>query len=296
MRILLTGAGGFLGGILRNCLMGHRLTTLGRDTRSDIRADITSPMGGLSGFDLVIHAAGKAHSVPVTDRERAEFHEVNHKGTLHLLEALGRSGNPPGSIVLISTVSVYGLEQGLSIDEGAPLNGNSPYAVSKIRAEQAAEEWGARHGTNVLILRLPLILGRDAPGNLGHMVRHMRRGTYLRIGSGEARRSMVLGVDVARQIMRSTEASGTFNLTDGYHPSISELDTHMARQLGTRVYGVPEGLARIMARMGDFIPGAPIDSRRFDKLNNSLTFSDDKAVGALDWSPTPVLQSDFLKD
>jgi nucleoside-diphosphate-sugar epimerase len=259
-----------------------------------VKADITKRLPDLPGYDLVVHAAGKAHVVPRNPEEATEFHRVNHQGTLNLLDALDRGGKPPQTFVHISTVAVYGVEEGTSIDETHPLEGITPYALSKKRAEMAVSEWAARNGVNALILRLPLVVGKNPPGNLGAMERHMRRGTYLRIGIGEARRSMVLATDVADLVERSMGMSGVFNLTDRHHPSIREIDSHMASQLGTKIRSIPQWLAKTMARVGDRLPGSPFDSHRLEKLSRSLTFDDDRAVKALGWAPQRVLDTDFL--
>jgi hypothetical protein len=49
-----------------------------------------------------------------------------------------------------------------------------------------------------------------------------------------------------------------------------------------------------MAKAGDLVPGSPFDSYRLEKLSRSLTFNDDKAVHSLAWSPSKVLDTDFL--
>ncbi len=294
MRTLITGAGGFLGGYLSKALSDFETVKLGRGQGMDLRLDITSELPDLPGFDMVVHAAGKAHSIPRNPAESEEFHDVNHKGTLNLLDAISRSASPPGSFVLISTVAVYGLEEGECISEKNPLEGKTPYAVSKIQAEQEVLSWAKAHGVRALILRLPLVVGKGAPGNLGAMERHMRRGTYLRIGDGQARRSMVLASDVAGLIKRSQGSEGIYNLTDRHHPSIAELDTCMAQLLGRKVRSIPMSVASILARAGDFIPGSPFDTYRLEKLSRALTFDDDKAVADLGWTPKSVLASDFL--
>ena len=294
MRILLTGASGFLGGVVRRTISRHEIIRVGRHSDDHIRCDLSTEVPDLVEADIVVHAAGKAHTVPKTRSESDAFFNVNAEGTRNLLRGLSKLGSRPRQFVLASTVAVYGVEIGESIDEGHPLLGNTPYAASKIEAEKAVQEWGESSGTPVAILRLPLVVGPDAPGNLGAMVSHMRRGTYLRIGDGSARRSMVLAEDVALLIQSLSGASGTFNLTDGRNPSIAELDSALAKALGRRVHVLPSFAASILAGLGDWIPGAPFNTYRLDKLRHSLTFSDDKAVQLLRWAPRSVLEGRLL--
>lgn len=289
MKILMTGASGFLGTHLRKGLLSFDLTSLGRHASDDIKADITGQLPTLPKVDLVVHAAGKAHVVPANEQEANAFHRINMGGTRALAAQLTASGANPDTFVLISTVAVYGSETGDLIDETAALKGETPYAKSKIDAEKWISEWGIAQGVNIVILRLPLVVGSNAPGNLGAMVKNIRRGTYARIGTGEARRSMVLASDIARLIPSLLGKNGIYNLTDGIHPTIAMMEDYIAAHFGKKIHAIPPGLASFLARVGDYIPGSPFNSYRYAKLRQSLTFSDERAVKGLQWSPTAVL-------
>jgi len=292
MRILLTGASGFLGGyLLRELRQHHAVTTLGRAASNDTRCDLSLSVPVLPEVDMVVHAAGKAHVVPRTDAERKAFFDVNVKGTENLIRGLHASRRRPDTVVFFSTVAVYGLEHGLGIDEDSPARGGTPYADSKIQAEELLRAWGASTGVGVLILRIPLIAGTDAPGNLGAMTRAMRRGYYLRIGDGRARKSMVNASDLARFVPALQGLEGTYNLTDGHHPSLAELDTLIAEKLGRKVRSLPDRMADLLARLGDAVPAFPFNSYRLEKLRRELTFSDEKARRELGWSPRTVLET-----
>ncbi|GAB3890966.1 NAD-dependent epimerase/dehydratase family protein [Larkinella knui] len=294
---LLTGPNGFLGKYLAQGLTetGYRVLGLGR-TAGDVICDLASQSPDLSGksIDLVVHAAGKAHTVPRNEQESQAFFRINRDGTLRLLEALDQLKTLPSSFVLISTVAVYGCETGENITEEVALLGKSPYAESKIQAEQLVQHWCQERGIRCLILRLPLIVGANAPGNLGKLVRAIRRGRYVHIGSGSARRSMVLAEDVARLIPGAAQLGGIYNLTDGIHPSVRELGDAIAQQTGNRpIPTIPFGLARLLARLGDgltFLIGRrfPFDSIALTKITGSLTFSDQRARQELGWRPQPV--------
>ena len=291
MKILLTGASGFLGGhLLKRLVQENKVVTLGRAAGNDIRCDLSTAIPMLPYSEMVVHAAGKAHVVPKTDAEAKAFWEVNLTGTQHLLRALEACPQKPATIVFFSTVAVYGLDHGTDVDEGHPTIGGTPYADSKIAAESMLREWGATHGVGIVILRIPLISGAGAPGNLGAMWKAMKRGYYLRIGDGMARKSMVNASDLAALLPTLLGREGTYNLTDGLHPSLAELDSLMARRLGRKVRSIPDGIASILARVGDRIPGFPFNSYRYEKLKRHLTFSDVKARRELGWAPVPVLE------
>jgi nucleoside-diphosphate-sugar epimerase len=295
---LLTGHNGFLGKYLARSLTetGYQVLTLGR-TEGDIRSDLATQQPDLSGhaINLVVHVAGKAHSLPRNAEESQAFFQVNRDGTRRLLQALESLKKRPDAFILISTVAVYGCETGENITESVTLGGKTPYAESKIQAEDVVQTWCAQQGVRCCILRLPLIVGAEAPGNLGKMERAIRRGRYVHIGAGSARWSMVRADDVARMIPKAAQIGGIYNLTDGIHPSVRELGDAMARQIGQRtIQTVPAGFARILARLGDGINGMigrkfPFDSITLEKMTGSLTFSDQLAREKLGWKPRSVL-------
>jgi nucleoside-diphosphate-sugar epimerase len=293
VRILLTGASGFLGKILEQTLTdsGIDIIGLGRN-HSQINSDLSISTPVLPKIDLVIHTAGKAHSVPKTEEEKEAFYNVNVNGTLNLLKGLEHSVSLPRSFVFISSVAVYGKETRKAIDENTPLLAIDAYGQSKIEAEQIIQDWCKKNNVICAILRLPLIAGINPPGNLKAMIQGIQKGYYFNIAGGKARKSMVLAEDVARIIPRSAEIGGVYNLTDGYHPSFSELSLSIANQYGKRKpYNIPQWLAKLMAKTGDIIgTKSLINSDKLRKITSDLTFDDSKARRELGWNPTPVLE------
>ncbi len=294
---LLTGATGFLGKELDKALSSLAVVdTLGRSDGNRIICDLSANTPPLdSAYDLVIHNAGKAHFVPKTPADAELFFKVNYHGTLNLLRSLEQTPELPKALILISTVAVYGREEGLLLDEKCPLNASDPYGQSKIMAEEAVTKWGKQHGVTIGILRLPLVAGPLPPGNLRKMIDAQRAGYFFHIGQGDARRSMVSASDVAAIIPQVAEVGGVYNLTDQYHPSFAELSGLFSQKLGLRVpYSLPGWLAGLMAKGGDlfaliFKKEAPFSSRSMLKMTSSLTFSDEKAKRLLNWQPQRVL-------
>ncbi len=288
MKVLLTGATGFLGKYLLSELEARKIQadTVGRSSESTFQCDLSEDDMTLPrdvNYEMVIHNAGKAHFVPKNEAEGKVFFDVNVGGTEKLLEALLSLKNKPKCFVILSTVAVYGLELGENINEGNALIGNTPYARSKIEAEKLVQVWCSENNVNCVILRLPLVLGENAPGNLGAMEKAIRKGYYFRMGSGLARRSMVNAVDVAKLIPSLVDKNGVYNLTDGLHRSFAEMDTFLATKHGKTVKKIPVWMGKWAAKLGDFIPGFPLNTYRLGKLEQSLTFNDDKARRELDW-------------
>jgi nucleoside-diphosphate-sugar epimerase len=288
MKVLLTGATGFLGKYLLAEMDAQKIEvdTIGRAAENTFQCDLAKDSFELSSdasYDMVVHNAGKAHFVPQNEAEGKVFYDVNVGGTEKLLEVILSLKNKPKCIVFVSTVAVYGLELGENIDETALLLGNTPYAKSKIMAEEMIQTWCASNGVNCVILRLPLVVGENAPGNLGAMEKAIRKGYYFRLGTGNARRSMVNAVDVAKLIPSLIEMNGVYNLTDGLHRSFAEMDTFLAQKHGKTVKKIPVWMGKWAAKLGDLIPGFPLNSYRLGKLEQSLTFNDDKARRELNW-------------
>ena len=133
------------------------------------------------------------------------------------------------SFVFISSVAVYGLDFGHNISENHPLQAVDPYGKSKIEAEKYLKKWSEEKNVNLTILRLPLIIGKNAPGNLNSIKKAIKNRYYFRINDGKAKRSMVLAEDVAKIIIKASEIGGIFNLTDGYHPALREIELKIAK-------------------------------------------------------------------
>lgn len=287
MTILLTGASGFLGKNIRTVLCDQHIISVGRN-EATIVCDLAKEAPKLPQVDIVIHAAGKAHVVPKTEKEKLEFFEVNVKGTQNLLKSLETA--LPKFFVLISSVAVYGKEKAVLIDESIGLTATDAYGCSKMQAEEVVSEWCRQHGVVCTILRLPLLVGINPPGNLGAMIKGIQKGYYVNIAGGKAKKSMVLAEDVAGIIPVAAEKGGIYNLTDGYHPTFLELSAKIAQELGKSMpVRIPSWLAGILAIAGDILGRRfPLNSDKLKKISSDLTFDDKRARRELGWNPRKV--------
>jgi nucleoside-diphosphate-sugar epimerase len=295
-KLLLTGGTGFLGkNVIPILEKQYEVTTCGMTLGNIIKTNLAKQVPMLTKhYDIVLHAAGKAHSVPKNLSEEQVFFEVNLQGTINLCAALEKSG-VPNSFIFISSVSVYGLHQGELITENDSLLAIDPYGVSKIRAESLVLEWCKTHNVVCTILRLPLVVGENPPGNLGAMIRGLNKGYYFNIAGGKAKKSMVLAEDVAKIIIKASEIGGIYNLTDGYHPNFFELSNAISKQIDkSRIFNIPFFVAKTIALFGDaFGNKFPLDSNKLRKITSDLTFDDSKARQVLGWNPSSVL--DYYK-
>lgn len=289
MKVVLTGASGFLGQYILPFLPENVLT-LGRGHENDIQVDLSYDIPKLSDCDFLIHNAGLAHRVPKTKEEEDLFFKVNVKGTENLLLGIDALKSKPQSIVLISTVAVYGLDQGQLISEEQIPNPITPYGKSKLEAEKLLSDYANKNNIRLTILRLPLVAGsKNAPGNLGAMISAIKRGYYFRVKGLNSKKSMVLAEDVGRLIPTLFNNSGVFNLTDGIHPSLMDLESYIAEFHKRKIHSLPLQWVKLAGKIGDRISAFPINSYRLEKLTFSLTFDDRKARHELLWNPLPVI-------
>lgn len=246
-------------------------------------------------IEQVIFAAGKAHFVPKTEAEKRDFFDVNVGGLKNFLQGL--DGIVVKQFILISSVAVYGCEQGDNIRENQVLNASDPYGKSKIEAEALAQDWCYKNATPLIIFRLPLIAGKNPLGNLEAVIQGLQKNRYFRIGRGANRKSVVLAEDVANFCCHLPAGSkGIFHLTDGYDPTFSEIDGHIAQQLKIKhIPRMPFFMVKCMALVGDLLGSKfPINSNRLRKMISTLTFSSQKAMDELNWRPRKSIEIDYL--
>ena len=300
--ILITGGTGFLGSKIYNDFNPNNyVRSVGRSSSNDIVCDLSTKVPQFLNtiFDTVIHCAGKAHSIPKNKNEVQEFTEVNYTGTKNLLKGIDSLSILPKSFVFISSVAVYGVEQGMLINEQHVASPKTPYGITKKLAEDYIIKWGEKNNVKTCIIRAPLIIGKAPLGNLKFMIDNIKSGRYLNIDKGQARKSMVLAQDIISFIPVLIENEGVYNLTDGCHPSFFELSDLIAKHITKKpVYNISINSAKILARLGDLIHyffkiETPFNSLKLKKITSSLTFDDTKAR-KIGWKPNCTLSKPHL--
>ena len=173
MKVLITGAGGFIGSHLTELLLreGHDVRALARYNgrgdwghlrevpeklrrRLDVRlGDVTDPFlvrDLVAGCDAVLHLAALI-GIPYSYVAPASYVATNVSGTLNILEACRQA--KIHRVVITSTSEVYGTAIYTPIDERHPLQGQSPYSASKIGADKLAEAYFRSFELPVVTLR-----------------------------------------------------------------------------------------------------------------------------------------------
>ena len=250
-RILITGATGFVGGTLM-C----RLLADGRAVRAAVRRTIpglpaeaelvaisdigpeTKWVRAVDGADAVVHLAARVHMTGEnTPDALASFRAVNAAGSATLARAAREAG--VRRLVLVSTTTVYGDRSlGRPFDETSPPAPATPYARSKLEAEQLVAEALRGSSTEFVVLRPPLVYGAGAKGNFERLVRLVRRRIPLPLASVHNRRSLVYVGNLVDAIVRCLDhpvaAGRTYVVSDGEDVSTPDLIARIAAALGRR--------------------------------------------------------------
>lgn len=261
MRILLTGATGFVGGAVATRLESDAVHSLLLAMRSPsllsvfpspsfetiVVPDLSSTTdwtSALEGRDVVIHSAARAHVMndKAEDSLRA-FREVNTEGTLALARQAAEAGVK--RFIFISSIKVNGegTPEGCpytAFDAPAPVD---PYGISKHEAEEGLKVITAESGMEVVIIRSVLVYGPGVKANFRTMMNWLTKGVPLPLGAIDNKRSLVALDNLVDLIVTCIDhpaaANQTFLVSDGEDLSVTQLLRRLGKALDTPVRLVP---------------------------------------------------------
>ena len=239
MKALVTGSAGFVGRHLRAHLEAMGDTVIGVD-RADgpdlLDADAVTATLAEVRPDVVYHLGGWSDVGASWDHPNDTF-QVNATGTLNVLQACSAAGSP--RVLAVSSADVYGRVQPdeLPITEDAPFRPVTPYAASKIAADQLGLQAWLGYGLEVLRVRAFNHLGPGqspsfvAPALAQRIARNERDGTdVVPVGNLTPRRDITDVRDVVRAyrlLMAQGEPGEAYNVCTGRDLSIGELAEHL---------------------------------------------------------------------
>jgi nucleoside-diphosphate-sugar epimerase len=300
--VLVTGATGFIGSAL--C---RRLRKEGLAVRAVIRnwSKVSSASGShgsdyewvvlhdqssdeetrqaLKGVQTVVHLAARVHVMRDQAADPlAEFRRINRDWTERLARLAAEQG--VRRFVFLSSIKVNGEESRLPFTEQDMPNPQDSYGISKWEAEQALAAVSSETGLETVVIRSPLVYGPGVGGNFLSLLKLIRSGLPLPLGSVRNRRSLIYCenlVDGLIACVREPRAAGqTYLVSDGEDLSTPDLIRRIARAMGrsVRLWPVPVSLLRW--------GGGRVGRRgAVARLTESLQINASKIRRELGWSP-----------
>jgi len=304
-RVLVTGAGGFIGSHLVELLVGRsaRVRTFVRYNsrgsfgwlanldsevfgavevvQGDLR-DADTVMRAVRGCDVVFHL-GAMISIPYSYANPSEAVAVNVNGTLNVLNACRLLGAE--KIVHTSTSETYGTARYVPIDEKHELHGQSPYSASKIGADMLAESFCRSFDLPVAIIRPFNTYGprQSARALIPTVMIQLLTRSELSLGSLTPTRDFTYVTDTALGMLRAAEVAETsgkvINLGSGSEINVADLVALIGRVTG-RTAEIRQQMERI----------------RPEKSEVNRLLSDNRlARNVMGWQPTVSLEQGLLQ-
>ncbi|WP_040740101.1 NAD-dependent epimerase/dehydratase family protein [Nocardia tenerifensis] len=261
MRVLVTGANGYLGGAVVEALRadGHEVAGLVHGARARVPRgvpvqtadllDTEAVTAAVREVDAVCHLAGLTRVRESLD-DPLRYYEVNVGGTVSLLRAMAAAG--VNKLVFASTASIYGTPERQPMTEDLPDRPPHPYAASKQAAESVIAAQASTGRLGAVVLRLFNIAGGDDPDPTRIVPRVLAaagEGSCLSInGDGSVVRDYVHIDDAARAFAAAVAhlpepgACRRYNIGSGIGVSVSELVAEATRLTG-RTIAVGHGAA-----------------------------------------------------
>lgn len=246
MKVLITGAGGFVGKAIADELQRDRFEiyrlgsprsenthNLPNFYRADVREfESLMALEELAETDVIVHAAGLAHQFGNVQAE--DFWKTNVEGTKNT--ALLAVKLKVRQFILISSVAVYGTgnsgkgntesRQILNfVDEDYICEPQGAYAQSKLAAEETARAICAGQPICLTILRPVTVVGEEDSGNVARLIKTIDKNRFVWVGSGENHKSLIYKGDVARacRMVINKKAVNKENLTEIFNLSAEPL-------------------------------------------------------------------------
>jgi dTDP-glucose 4,6-dehydratase len=257
-KVLVTGAGGFIGSHLTEELVRHGeevrafirynsrderglLEDLPKEIQNEIEVvsgDLKDPDGvkkAIRGCTKIFHL-GALIAIPYSYVHPFDFVQTNVIGTAHLLNACLEEGGLE-KIIHTSTSEVYGTAQYIPIDEKHPLQAQSPYAASKIAADKLVESYALSFGLPVATIRPFNTFGprQSLRAIIPTIISQALRSGKIQLGNTKPRRDFLFVKDTVRgfiELGSCNDAIGkVINIGAGRDISIEELVKKIGDQI-----------------------------------------------------------------
>ncbi|MEV7801340.1 NAD-dependent epimerase/dehydratase family protein [Microbispora sp. NPDC088329] len=272
MRILITGASGYVGGVVAEHLVraGHEVAALARSDRARERVEglgAKAVPGGLRDLDVLRDAAAAAEAVVHTavDYTDPEMGEIERDALAALLGGL----NDGGAFVYTSTGLVYPDTRGATVDEDHPVTAETSPMPYKVLGERRVLSAGHVAAT---VIRAALVYGRGGSGLLQGLIAGGRRsGTVPYVGEGTNAWTSVHVDDLAALYVAAVERrtpGAVVNAASAERTTMRRIAEAVAELTGARAVSItPEQAAAAMGQSaGVLTRSSPMDASRARRL------------------------------
>jgi len=264
-KVLLTGAGGFIGSHLCEALVreGYNVRAFikynsqnlwGWLDRSSVKKDIEVMAGDIRDFDSVNRAIGKSDivinlaaliSIPYSYQNQQAYIDVNIKGTMNILQAaLERNVK---KVIHTSTSEIYGTARYVPIDEKHPRQPQSPYSATKIGADCIAESFYRSFDLPVVIARPFNTYGprQSARAIVPTIITQLLSGSNeIKIGDCHPKRDFIYIMDTVKAfiaIVKSDKVIGEdMNIATQCDISIGDLAKKIIRMINPKAKAITD--------------------------------------------------------
>ena len=293
MNILITGGSGFIGTRLVDDLLkeGHTVKIFDKVnsdtypelvTIGDVR-DVNALVEVLTDMDIIYNLAAE-HADDVTPKSL--YADVNIEGAKNVVLAAKTHGIK--KIVFTSSVAIYGLNRG-EPDESFEAQPFNEYGRTKYEAEKIFIEWQEERSDNSLVIVRPaVIFGEKNRGNVYNLIKQIKSGMFLMIGSGENKKSMGYVGNIAAFLVFLTNATAgkqIYNFADKPDLSSREIMNIVSSELGytKKIPSAPSWLGLMGGYAFDILAKItgkkfPISSIRIKKFMAETTVNTDKLL------------------
>lgn len=302
--ILLTGATGFVGNAVLNCLSNYEVKVIGRNKPTRItninffETDLHSCENignALNNIEIIVHAAARVHVMNDQSTDPLPgYRKINTYGTLKLAQQAAQSGVK--RFIFISSIKVSGenTQVGKPFKHSDIPSPRDAYGISKCEAEEGLKIIAAETGMEVVIIRPTLVYGPEVKANFLNMMKWLYKGVPLPLGAIHNKRSFVALDNLVDLIITCINhpkaANETFLASDDRDVSTTELLQLLGTALGKKplLLPIPMFAIKIFASIlgkSDFA----------NRLCGSLQVDISHTKNVLGWKP-PVSIETALKN